>query len=131
MLEFGVMMENLSLEDGQGLRTVALKLRDKFCPQLGNTSAKRETTSKRVEAEQFELPAAVKENSKPAVVVNAPLNFELKNLDPKHPYLDKRGFTPKTIAHFGLGFCSKGLLAGRVAIPLHDYDSKLVGYARF
>lgn len=40
-----------------------------------------------------------------------------------------RGFTPETIAHFGLGYCSRGLLQGRVAIPLHDARGRLIGYA--
>ncbi len=62
-------------------------------------------------------------------VVNATLDFTLKKLDAHHPYLTSRGFTPETIAHFGLGFCGKGLLAGRVAIPLHDDCDNLVGYA--
>ncbi len=63
------------------------------------------------------------------VVVNPPLGFELKDLDAEHPYLLSRGFTPETIEHFGLGFCSRGLLKDRVAIPLHDMAGALVGYA--
>jgi DNA primase len=34
-----------------------------------------------------------------------------------------------TIAHFGLGVCSRGLLKDRVAIPLHNSDGRLIGYA--
>jgi len=63
------------------------------------------------------------------VIVNAPLDFELKHLDPNHPYLKERGFTPETIAQFGLGFCDNGLMKDRIAIPLHDHEGKLVGYA--
>jgi DNA primase len=62
-------------------------------------------------------------------MVNAPLDFELKGLDLAHPYLLGRGFTPETIAHFGLGFCSRGMLKDRVAIPLHNTRGKLIGYA--
>jgi DNA primase len=63
------------------------------------------------------------------VVVNAPLDFTLKHLDPKHAYLSSRGFTPETIEHFGLGYCNKGMMAERTAIPLHDAAGKLIGYA--
>jgi len=63
------------------------------------------------------------------VIVNAPLDFELQHLDPKHPYLLNRGFTPETIEHFGLGFCSKGLMKDRIAIPLRDAGDNLIGYA--
>jgi hypothetical protein len=31
--------------------------------------------------------------------------------------------------HFGMGYCSRGVLAGRVAIPLKDAQSRLIGYA--
>jgi DNA primase len=63
------------------------------------------------------------------ILVNAPLDFELKGLDQAHPYLLSRGFDKQTIGHFGLGFCSRGLLKDRVAIPLHNHDGKLIGYA--
>jgi DNA primase len=63
------------------------------------------------------------------VIVNEPLDFDLKGLDAKHPYLLSRGFTPETIERFGLGYCGRGLLKCRVAIPLHNADGKLVGYA--
>jgi DNA primase len=63
------------------------------------------------------------------VVINQPLDFELKGLNAEHPYLASRGFSPETIKHFGLGFCGRGLLKSRAAIPLHDADGKLVGYA--
>jgi DNA primase len=63
------------------------------------------------------------------VVINPPLDFELQNLDPDHPYLKSRRFLPETIKHFGLGYCNRGLMKGRVVIPLHDTDDNLVGYA--
>ena len=67
--------------------------------------------------------------TRPATLINAPLDFELKGLDPKHPYLRERGFSDATIMHFGLGFCNRGLMQGRVVIPLRDSDGKLIGYA--
>lgn len=50
-----------------------------------------------------------------------PLRFHLK-LDPDVPYLRSRGLTKETIARYGLGLCSKGLLAGYVAIPIFGPD---------
>jgi DNA primase len=64
-----------------------------------------------------------------ARVINAPLDFELQNLDRGHPYLLSRGFMPETIEYFGLGFCSKGLMKNRIVIPLRDDKAVLVGYA--
>lgn len=62
-------------------------------------------------------------------IVNPPLGFVLQHLDPAHPYLFDRGFTAETIEQFGLGFCGKGMLKDRMAIPLHDPAGQLVGYA--
>jgi DNA primase len=73
-------------------------------------------------------PPEVQRDALP-ILVNEPLDFELKNLDPKPQYLLHRGFTQETIAHFGLGYCSKGIFSGRVVIPLHDIHGRLIGYA--
>jgi hypothetical protein len=52
---------------------------------------------------------------------NKPLGFSL-TLDPGYPYLTERGLTPEFVATFGLGFCTKGIMAGRVRIPIHDWQ---------
>ena len=65
----------------------------------------------------------------PKVQVNRPLPFALTGLDAAHPYLADRGLLPATVHQFGLGYCSRGLLAGRVAIPIHDEQGHLVAYA--
>ena len=46
--------------------------------------------------------------------VNKPLDFAL-SLDPAHPYLAERGggLSPELVLSFGLGFCAKGIMAGR------------------
>jgi DNA primase len=61
--------------------------------------------------------------------VNVPLKFALKYLDLAHPYLVERGLTQGTIADFGLGYCQKGIMAGRIAIPIHNEHGELVAYA--
>jgi len=60
---------------------------------------------------------------------NEPLKFSLDNLDGAHPYLAERGLNPETIAHFGIGYCPKGIMAGRIAIPIHNAAGQLVGNA--
>lgn len=63
------------------------------------------------------------------VIVNPPLEFTLNHLDAEHPYLHDRGLTTETIAKFGLGFASRGMLKDRIAIPIHNDAGELVGYA--
>ena len=60
--------------------------------------------------------------------VNPPLSFELK-LDATHPYLGERGLSAETTARFGLGYCARGLMKGRVCVPIHDENGSLVAYA--
>jgi DNA primase len=121
VLEFAALMERISLEDGAGLRRVALELAKRFCPNQVTTAPARPPERK------LGPPSPAPKEG--AAIINPPLDFELKGLDPKHPYLLGRGFTPETIVHFGLGFCGRGLLQGRVAIPLHDSKGRLIGYA--
>jgi DNA primase len=60
--------------------------------------------------------------------VNPPLSFELK-LDPEHPWFEENGIRPETVEHFGLGFCSKGMMRGRIAFPIRNRQGELIGYA--
>ena len=60
---------------------------------------------------------------------NAPLKFRLDKLERSHPYLAERGLTLETIVDFGLGFCSKGMMAERIAIPIHNTKGEVVAYA--
>jgi len=120
VLEFAAMMEKADPKDGTALHKVAAELQKKFCSERGDAhQAMAKTAEKPKRPEPKGLP----------VVVNQPLDFELKGLDRNHPYLLNRGFTQDTVDHFGLGFCSRGLLKDRVAIPLHDHMGQLVGYA--
>jgi len=68
------------------------------------------------------------ELAKEEEIINAPLRFALK-LDPEHPYLKERGLAKETIEHFGLGYCGKGLMKDRIAIPIHNERGELVAYA--
>lgn len=121
-LEFAALMERIDLGDGTAFRQVALELQRRFCPESVQPDSRKTEPAK-------PKPVENAGDSGPAALVNAPLDFELKGLDAAHPYLLGRGYTADTIAHFGLGYCARGLLKGRVAIPLHDADGKLIGYA--
>ncbi len=60
---------------------------------------------------------------------NKPLQFRLDKLDRDHPYLKERGLTLETIIDFGVGYCGKGMMAERIAIPIHNPESGVVAYA--
>jgi DNA primase len=71
-------------------------------------------------------PAPAQDNGAP----NKPLQFRLDKLERQHPYLvEERGLTLETIVDFGIGFCAKGMMAGRIAIPINNPEGKVVAYA--
>lgn len=113
LLDFAVLMEQANPKVGEDVRRVALDLRTRFVTTPAPSKKPQEEGK----------------NPQPEAVVNAPLDFVLKGLDSNHPYLLSRGFTPETIARFDLGYCARGLLAERIAIPIHSREGKLVGYA--
>ncbi len=132
VLDFAAYMEGVDPADTRALRDVAIKLQDRFglVPQDRKSTPPESAAKSASKANAtlvkgtFAAPAAQKQR-----VVNVPIDFELKHLDSNHPYLSERGLSNETIAHFGLGYCSRGLMAERIAIPLHDGEGKLVGYA--
>lgn len=66
----------------------------------------------------------------PVASDNPPLRFALQYIDATHSYLTSRGVTRDTIRTFGIGFYTgKGLLHGRIVIPIHNASGELVAYA--
>jgi DNA primase len=114
VLDFAVLMERKHPKNGKDVREVAAILESQV--SKGALPAKAETRNE---------PEEVDEQN---TIINAPLDFELKGLDANHPYLFNRGFSKETIERFGLGYCSRGLLTKRIAVPLHDACGKLIGY---
>jgi len=66
----------------------------------------------------------------PIASENPPLRFALQYVDATHPYLTSRGVTSHTVRTFGLGlYTGKGLLRGRIVIPIHNASGELIAYA--
>jgi DNA primase len=61
---------------------------------------------------------------------NPSLPFALTNVDVRHPYLAERRISFETAEHFGIGFFQgRGYMQGRIVIPIHSEDGRLVAYA--
>lgn len=76
-------------------------------------------------------PRQAATSGKPAreEVVNPPLTLQLQLLS-DHPHiLQDRGLSLPTAERFGIGYCARGILAGCIAIPIHDQAGQLVAYA--
>jgi DNA primase len=124
LIEFAARMEGLNPADPDDFRKAALLLQKTFGGSDGGEREKPKSEPKERARERSE-----QEEERPGSVVNAPLDFELQRLEHDHPYLRERGFTNETIKTFGLGYCHRGLMKGRIAIPLHDMEGALIGYA--
>ncbi|MBC8459221.1 MAG: toprim domain-containing protein [Deltaproteobacteria bacterium] len=123
ILDFVAQIEDVSI------REAALLIQEWFDitpkkPELARRKGGDRTKAKREAAAP--TPAAPSPSIEP---VNPPLTFKLKNLDSNHPYLKERGLAKETIKAFGLGFCQRGLIKERIAIPIHNENGELVAYA--
>lgn len=133
VLDFIVRMENVSVH------AAALKAIEWFNLDPEAMVASGEETEEKDETPKAEAApkpkSAAKPSSKPAPEQagsgpNKSLQFRLDKLEQGHPYLIKeRGLSPETIAEFGIGFCSKGMMAGLIAIPINNAEGKVVAYA--
>ena len=100
--------------DSSGVSS-STKNKGKNPEQESRTSSKNEKSSKKITAD-VNGP-------------NKPLKFQLDKLDREHPYLLARGLTPETIIDFGVGYCGKGMMAERIAIPIRNPNGEIVAYA--
>lgn len=110
-----------------GIREAALKLQAFF---LGGEkpAAKAAPSASEKPAKASGASASPKERDDEAVE-NPPLDLKL-DLKSDHPHLlQDRGLRLATAEHFGVGYCSRGMLRGMIAIPIHDEEGTLVAYA--
>jgi len=110
-------MENLDPSNPGDVRKAALILANRY-----SITSDRPTPKAKPKENRPETAAS-------RAIVNAPLDFTLKGLDPEHPYLNAKGFANETIGQFELGYASRGLMQGRIAIPLRNLEGQLIGYA--
>src|SRR5260370_907937 len=117
VLDFVAAMEQCSVRDA------AIKLADWFTITEGNLNPKIQGGR----APHIQVPA---QSGGEAQSENKPLTFQLRGVDPNHPYLAERGISKETADTFGIGFFSgKGSMKGRVVIQIHNERGELVAYA--
>ena len=58
-----------------------------------------------------------------------PLSFVLSGVNCRHPYLAERGIDPDVTRLFGVGhYAGRGIMSGRIVIPIHNLEGALVAY---
>lgn len=73
---------------------------------------------------KFQKSTVPEERTKEAARSFQPLSY----LEPKHHLVQKLGLDEGTCIEFGAGYAPKGILRGRLALPIHDEDGTLVAY---
>lgn len=122
------------IEEPNAARKAALLIQEWFGLASPRTSRTKAETGTRV-IPRAPTPPPVKLVEPVATTLeapqhNTPLPFAFKHLDPNHPYFKERGFLPETIAFFEAGYHGgKGIMHGRVVIPIHNVQGELVAYA--
>jgi DNA primase len=125
----GNVLDFVAKRERVGVRAAALKLDLWFglglaeVPERSAPAAAATTAPKTAPP----VPPPMPEMLLPAA--NPPLTFTLKTLDQEHPSLGVLGIEAETVEHFGAGYCAKGLMKGRLAIPIHNAAGELVAYA--
>jgi DNA primase len=124
----GNILDFVAKHEGVSVRTAALKLNSWFELGLGEEAPRAEPPAVApAETERMEKASSPADEALPAE--NPPLTFTLKTLDPNHAELAALGIGTETIERFGAGYCTKGLMKGRLAIPIHSGHGELLAYA--
>jgi DNA primase len=129
-LDFIAKMENVSIHAAALKAIEWFQLNTKSVTRSSDEPEEKQSTEPRIER----APAAKKTARKQTTAEdtstsNKPLQFRLEKLERNHPYLASRGLTTETLVDFGAGFCAKGIMAGRIAIPIHNANGEVVAYA--
>ena len=112
--EGGSVIDFVARREGVGLRTAGLQIAKWF-----------DTDSGAKEEGSHDSPC---DREAATATPNEPLDFELESLAAEHLRVRKLGIRPRTASHFGAGYCTAGLMDGRLAIPIHSRTGELVAY---
>lgn len=125
VLDFISKKEDVSIHDAalRACEWFTIPLAEISSETAGKPSDKPSETRKQSKSNPASPP--VDENTP-----NPPLRFRLEKLDRSHPYLTDRGISQETVIDFGLGYFTgeKGLMVGRIVIPIHNVNGELIAY---
>ena len=134
----GNVLDFIAKKEDVSIHEAALKACEWFNIALDEVKADAKSASEAEEAGSSPKPKAAppklarpQEDVSPPGPPNPPLKFKLEKLDRAHPYFTERGISQETVIDFGLGYFTgdKGLMIGRIVIPIHNVKGEVVAYA--
>jgi DNA primase len=131
----GNVLDFVSAMEQVDIRQSALLIKNWFLSEEAEPKSKLiKTDSKHKKNASEKLTRKKKDKSKDkpksenkSEKINKPLGFTLK-LEPEHDFFKQKNISKKTVAYFGLGFCPKGIMKNRIAIPIYNALGQLVAY---
>lgn len=66
--------------------------------------------------------------AEPEPVANEPFGKELRGLRYDVPFLEQRGLPAERARYWGVGYCSRGLMKGRIVVPIRNRAGEIVAY---
>ena len=130
VLDFIAKMENVSIHSAALKAIEWFQLDMESVARNSDEGEEKQNPEPRVEKAPEPKKTARKQTpAEDASKPNKSLEFRLEKLERSHPYLIDRGLTSETLVDFGAGFCAKGMMAGRIAIPIHNPNGEVVAYA--
>ena len=141
VLEFVALMERGdpgNLDDLHKAAEIAIDIMERRPEDFGKPQGSRKRSATPAKSERRHKPAPKKPAAKPRSAKkedndsaedapNPVLEISL-DLDPEHPFLTDRGIARATAERYEMGYCSSGIMKGRIAIPIHNADGELVAY---
>ncbi len=123
----GNQLDLVAKKEDIGIRDAALKLQAFF---LGGNQTAVSSAPRTEQAASVAKPTTLSpEKDDEAAASNPPLDIKL-DLKPDHPHLlEERQLKVETAQHFGVGYCTRGIFRGMIALPIHDEEGELVAYA--
>jgi DNA primase len=122
----GNALDLVATMEGCSIRDAAAKLQEWF---RASSAAGETITADDKQPDKSSAPVS-KGNAESGVEQNSPLAFTLRDIQPRHPYLESRGVDEATAQKFGIGYFSgRGSMSGRIVFEIHNEKSELVAYA--
>ena len=130
----GNQIDFVAAKDGITVRDAALKLKRLFLdgnapptppipPPAPAASPPERKTAKQADGAVIDPRAKKPREPNPPIEVHLVLRHD-------HPHLaDDRKLSEATCRHVGVGYCNRGILAGMIAIPIHDEQGQLIAFA--
>ena len=124
VLDFIAQMENVSIHAAALKAIEWFRLDGQTLTRSSRAESDDDTGAETEKPKATTTPKRETEKAEP----NKALKFRLEKLEREHPFLAERGLSKETIEAFGVGFCAKGMMAGRIAIPIANDRSEVVAY---